>query len=164
MDPLWVQVLKVFAAIVAVVGAMITLPPVVVKLFSEWLRMPRFELKIWCVPVFGQPEAVHMYCIAKLKVLKKMKGHEWLYLYPKTSNFSSVIYSQSRGGIGCKEIPNRGFRICQLSKDDEVDLRFLVHPANVTADPNSYTKMVDYHLSPKIRRRKLNISIDVLSE
>jgi hypothetical protein len=165
MNLFWVQIAIGLAAIVGILGAMVTLPPAFVGAINEWLRKPRFELKIWCVPIYdGQPEPGHMYCIVKLKVLKRMKGHEWLYLYPKTINFPSVRYFQSRPGIGCEAITNKGFKICQLRKSDEVDFRFLVNQEDAEADPNSYTKMVDYHLSPKIRRRNLNISIDILPE
>ena len=162
MEPLWAQICV--AAIGAVFGAIAGGSLSIIEKLNEWLRKPFFELKIWCVPVFGQSDAQHMYCIAKLKVLKKMKGYEWLNLYPNTFDFSSLMYWPSRGGIGCKAIPNKGFKICQLRKDDEVDLRFFVHQEDAVADLNSFTKMVDYHLSPKIRRRKLNISIDVLPE
>jgi hypothetical protein len=165
VDLLWVQIAKGLAAIFAIPVAMIALPPAVTKVINEWPRKPQFELKIWCVPIYdGQPEAGDMYCIVKLKVLKKMKGHEWLYLYPKTINFSSIKYFQSRPGIGCEAIPDKGFKICQLRKNDEVDFRFPVKQENTEADPDSFTKMVDYHLSPKIRRRKLDISIDILPE
>jgi len=162
MEPLWAQICV--AAIGAVFGAIAGGSLSIIEKINEWLRKPFFELKIWCVPVFGQSDAQHMYCIAKLKVLKKMKGHEWLYLYPNTFDFPSLIFSPSRNGIGCKKIPDNGLRICQLRQDDEVDLRFLVRPEDAVAGPNSYKKIVDYHLSPKIRRRKLNIFIDVLPE
>lgn len=68
MNLLWVQVCTALASIVTV---MVIGPPAFVKVFNEWLRKPFFELKIWCVPVFGQSDAAHMYCTAKLKVLKK---------------------------------------------------------------------------------------------
>jgi len=160
MDRLWeAMVSNILTLIVGVITALLL--DGVMKL-NEWLRKPPFELKIWCVPVFGQPDVAYMYCIAKLKVLKKMKGHEWLYLYPNMFTLSPLSYSPSRGGIYCKKTQSNRLRICQLRKDDEVDLRFFVDQKNVAADPDSVSKMVDFHLSPKIRRRKPNISIDVL--
>jgi hypothetical protein len=162
MDPFGDQAFKVIGP---VAGAVIGLLPSSFKKMNGWLRKPRFELKIWCVPAFDQPATSEMYCIARLKVLKKMKGHKWLFLYPNTVNFSSVTYSRSRVGIGSMVIPSKGsIKISQLRKNDEVDLRFLIRREDAAADPDSFPKMVDHHLSPKIKRRKLNVSIDILPE
>jgi hypothetical protein len=46
MDLLWVQMAKGSAAIFVILGAMVTLPPAFVGAISEWLRKPRFELKM----------------------------------------------------------------------------------------------------------------------
>ena len=165
MNPFWVQVVMALGAIGAFVGMLIVLPSAVVKVINEWLRKPRFELKIWCVPSFEQPVAGHMYCIVKLKVLKKMKGHEWLYLYPNTDQFliGEVLSVQARYRT-VRQYQTRVsvFASCaKLMKSISgfSCARKMPRPIRILSP-----KMVDYHLSPKIRRRKLNISIDVLPE
>jgi len=161
MNPLWWLFSTAWGAVIGSIAAVITLSPYISK-FNNWLRKPSLELKIWCVPAFDRDAAKYMHCLATLRVVKKLKGHEWVDLFPNTFDFNTLVYSQSRLGICCQPRGDRGFRLFQLRKGDEVNIRFYLRPENAVIDPEAHTKLVDYNLSPKIKRRKANISIDIL--